>query len=66
MRATRPKPRGLAAPSDRRWKPVRLCDVPAEVRIKAARRLADVYPSEAGDILAAAVWPSRTVYYVAG
>lgn len=56
----------LTAPSARRLKPVRLTDIPLETRFKAAVREAKHSDAEEAQALfAAALMPSRTVYYVA-
>lgn len=53
----------LDEPSERRKVAVRLSDVPREVRLKAAARLAARDPDPQG-LLSAALLPSRTTYYV--
>ncbi len=52
---------------DRRTVPVRLCDLPEEIRMTAARQACRVEPDpdERVAILLAALFPSRTVYWVA-
>jgi hypothetical protein len=47
--------------------PTRLSEIPHDVRMRAARSLIDegaVEGTEAQSMLAAAVWPSETVYWV--
>lgn len=57
----------LTSRSDRRTVPVRLCDIPERVRMTAAmhacRREPDADARKA--IIAAAVFPSDNVYYIA-
>lgn len=56
----------LTEPSARRRKPVRLTDLPLDVRYRAAVLAAKhADPEEAKALLAAAITPSATVYYVA-
>lgn len=57
----------LTAPSSQRPFPVSLRQVPADVRFSAAQRAARTAGSsdEACDLIAAAAFPSATVYYVA-
>lgn len=56
----------LTEPSARRFKPVRLTDLPLDVRYRVAVIAAKhVGPEEAKALLAAAINPSETVYYVA-
>lgn len=53
----------LDEPSERRRIAVRLTDVPREVRLKAAARLAG-HDNDPQGLLSAALWPSGTTYYV--
>lgn len=57
----------LQEPSSRRFVPVRLCDVPEDVRLRGARQAckAESDPDTKAGILLAAVMPSSRVYYVA-
>lgn len=57
---------GLTEPTKRRKIPVKLIDVPLGVRCRAARQECQhATPEEAQALLAAAVRPSDTTYYVA-
>ena len=58
----------VTEPSARRLTPVRLTDIPLAVRCAAAQREARHAKSqaEAADLLAAALSPSETVYWVTG
>ena len=51
-------------PDTRRRCPVRLSDVPVEVRLYAARSI-DGDADERRDILMAALFPSDTIYWIA-
>lgn len=53
-------------PSARRRVPVRLCDIPVELRLKAAREEARHAKTddERNSLLSAALAPSDTVFYV--
>lgn len=57
----------LTEPSARRLRPVKLTDIPLQVRyhaaVMAAKHTHD--PEEAKALLAAAITPSQTVYWVA-
>lgn len=57
----------LTRRSDRRHVPVRLCDIPAEIRMSAAQKACrrEPDPDTRSEIVAAAVYPSDTVYYIA-
>lgn len=57
----------LTRRSDRRHVPVRLCDIPAEIRMSAAQKACrrEPDPQEREAIVTAAVFPSDTVYYIA-
>lgn len=58
--------RKLVAPDNRRTLPVRLTDVPLPIRMDAARAVCrDESPSERPAILAAALFPSDDVFWVA-
>lgn len=56
----------LTEPSLRRLKPVRLTDIPVDVRCRAAQQAAKTCKDgeEAQALLAAALMPSETVYWV--
>lgn len=56
----------LTEPSLRRLRPVRLTDIPVDQRIRAALHCARYAhtPDDAEELLAAALSPSQTVYYV--
>lgn len=54
----------LTRPSECRPLPVRLTDIRPEVRLRAAQRIAAKEPGWATEVLAAALRPSRTTYYV--
>lgn len=54
----------LERESELRPLPVRLCDIKPLVRLRAARTVASQEPNVAYDVLAAAINPSRTVYWV--
>lgn len=54
---------GLDEPSEQRKVAVRLSDVPREVRLMAAARLADRDPDPQA-LIVAALLPSQTTYYV--
>lgn len=56
----------VTEPSARRLRPVRLTDIPLEIRYAAAQREARHAASadERADLLAAALDPSDTVYWV--
>lgn len=58
---------GLAVPTDRRCIPVRLTDVPVDVRLGAARQVSanELDHGEKLALLHAALFPSDTVYFVA-
>lgn len=58
----------LDHPSARRQVPVRLCDVPVDVRLMAAREAmrGEQDPVVCQDLLVAALVPSDHVYFVAG
>lgn len=44
---------------------MRLCDLPVDVRLSAARRAAVwTDPEDREGLLVAAMWPSQTVYWV--
>lgn len=60
-------PRPLTEPSRRRKVPVRLCDLPIDVRIEGARAANRLErdPRERAAILFAAISPSDTTYWVA-
>lgn len=55
----------LATPSECRPLPVRLTQVKPEVRWSAARKIAAREPAWAVAVLAAALNPSNTTYYIA-
>lgn len=57
----------LTRRSDRRNIPVRLCDIPAEVRMTAARKACrrEPDPQERMEIITAAVYPSDRIYWIA-
>lgn len=54
----------LQPPDRRRSHPVRLVDIPVEVRLAAARSV-DGTADERQEVLAAALFPSDTVYWIA-
>lgn len=57
----------LTNPSSRRCVPIRLCDIPENVRMIAARKVCqrEGDPEARLAIIAAAVWPSERVYFIA-
>lgn len=57
----------LREPSDRRWIPVRLCDLPEDVRMRAAETAAKDERDEEARLLLlyAAMFPSNETYWVA-
>ena len=55
----------LTSPTRARTLPVRLTDIPLNVRAHAAQTIArTANPDERADILAAAIAPTDTLYYV--
>lgn len=54
----------LTDPSLRRTRPVRLTEIPIEQRLKAVQQALRSYPDAGQELLAAALMPSDTLYYV--
>lgn len=55
----------LREPSARRGLPVSLRQIRAEVRVKAAHQMLVAHAADGEDVLAAAMFPSATVYWIA-
>jgi hypothetical protein len=63
----RPNASDLRKPSERRWRPVRLVDVPVDVRLEAAKEAAaSTEDAEMKQrIFEAALFPSSQTYWIA-